>query len=61
MLNLAVQARNQDFLRAGEFSWNYDTLINIHLQQEKNKPRREKISNFFCLKTLKNFNLNEKS
>ena len=53
MLNLEVQARNQDFFRAGEFSWNYDTLINIHLQQEKNKPRREKISNFFACKLLK--------
>ena len=53
MLNLEVQARNQDFFRAGEFSWNYDTLINIHLQQEKNEPRREKISNFFACKLLK--------
>ena len=26
-----LQARNQDIFRAGEFSWNSDTSINIHL------------------------------
>ena len=30
------------FFRAGEFSWNYDTSINIHLQHEKERPCREK-------------------
>ena len=50
------QARNQEFFRAGEFSSNQGTLINIHLQHEKERSCREKI----YLKTLKNFTLNEK-
>ena len=47
-----LQASNQEFFRAGEFSWNQDTSINIHLQHKKEKPRREKISGFFAWKLL---------
>ena len=36
------QAGNQEIFRAGEFSSNYGTLINIHLEQNKEKPHREK-------------------
>ena len=42
------EARNQEFFRAGEFSWNYGTLINIDLQHEK-----EKKYPFFSWKLLK--------
>ena len=42
------QARNQEFFRTGEFSSNYGTLINIHLQHEKERSRREKIYQFFA-------------
>ena len=38
---------------AGEVSWNYAILINIHLQHKKEKPRRENISDFFAWKLLK--------
>ena len=48
-----VQARNQDFFKAGEFSLNKGTLINIHLEHEKGKHRRAKISGFFAWKLLK--------
>ena len=48
-----MQARNQEFSRAGEFSWNYGTFIKIQLQHEKEKPYREKITNFFAWKLLK--------
>ena len=44
---LFLQTHNQEFFRAGQFSWNYGTLINIHLQHEKKRPRRKKISVFF--------------
>ena len=40
------QARNQA-RKAGEFTLNLGTTINIHLQQEKERPRREKICGFF--------------
>ena len=53
------RVRNQEFFRAGEFSWNYGTLINIHLQQNKEKLRREK-SPIFCPEILKNCIVNEK-
>ena len=53
------QARNQEFFRAGELSWNLGILININLQYKKEKPHREKISDFFCLETIKNSILNE--
>ena len=55
-----IQARNKEFLRAGEFSWNQGTVINIHLQQKKEKPRREKNHHFFSLEILNNCILNEK-
>ena len=44
LLNITsiLQARNQGFFRAGEFSWNHGTLINIHLQENKEKPSTEK-------------------
>ena len=45
-----AQARNQDFFRVGEFSWNQGILKNIHLQHEKEKPRRVKISGLFAWK-----------
>ena len=54
------QARNQEFFRAEEFSRNLGTLVNIQLQHEKEMPRGEKISGFFCQETLKNCILNEK-
>ena len=49
------QTRNQEFFRAGEFSWNQSTSINNHLQHEKERPNREKsFENFFFCKLLKN-------
>ena len=48
-----AQARNQEFFMAGEFFWNYGTLMNIHQQREKEMPRREKISRFSAWKLLK--------
>ena len=53
---LRQQARNQEFFRV---SSNQGTFINVHLQHEKEKPRREKYTGF-PLETLKNFILNEK-
>ena len=41
------------FFRAEEFSWNYDTSINIHKQHEKERPCRLKISVVFAWKLLK--------
>ena len=40
-IELSAQARNQDFCRAGEVSWNKGTSINIHLYHTKEKPHRE--------------------
>ena len=48
-----LQARNQEFFRAGEFSWNQGTFIKIHLQHKKEKHGREKITNFFAWKLIK--------
>ena len=59
-LLISAQARNQEIFRAGDFSWNQGTFIKIQLQHKKEKPRREKITDFFCLETLKNCILNEK-
>ena len=36
------QTRNKDFFRAGEFSWNYGTSINIHLQYNEETPAENK-------------------
>ena len=48
------QARNQDFFRAGEFSRNQGTSINISsTTHERKGPRRENIWVFFLLETLK--------
>ena len=44
-----IQARNRESFRAGEFSWNLGTSINIHLQHEKERPHREKISVGFLM------------
>ena len=41
------------FFRAGEFSWDWSTSINIHLKHEKEKSRRVKISGSFAWKLLK--------
>ena len=55
-----TQARNQEFFRAGKFSWNQSTLVNNHVQHEKEiLPRREKSPVLF-LGTLKNCILNAK-
>ena len=37
-----VQVHNLVCFRAGEFSWNQGTLINNNVQNEKEKPGREK-------------------
>ena len=42
-----------DIFGAGEFSWNYGTLISIRLQHKKEKPGKEKITEFFAWKLLK--------
>ena len=58
---LTLQARNYEFYRAEEdFSWNKGTSINIHLQHEKERSRKEKNLRFVRLETLKKFILNEK-
>ena len=57
---IVIQARNQEFFRAAEFSWNQGTSINIHLQHEKLKAPQGKNLQFFCLETLKNFILKGK-
>ena len=48
------QARNQEYFRAGEFPSNLGTSKNIHLQHEKERPRREEVYGFFYFK-LRNF------
>ena len=48
------QVRNQEFFGQGK-----DTLINNYVENEKERPRREK-SPFFLLETLKNGVLSEK-
>ena len=59
-INKIYQVHNQEFFRIMEFSWNQGTFIKIHLQHKKEKPRKEKIPNFFCLEILKKCILNEK-
>ena len=51
--NYQDQARNQEFFRAWEVSWDQGTLVNIHLQHEKERPCRGKISSFFAWIVLK--------
>ena len=54
--NLSItQTRNQEFFRAGKFSWNWGTSINDRLQDVHSKKLR-----FSPLETLKNCTLNEK-
>ena len=55
-----IQARNQDFFRAGEFSWNQGTLISNDVQHEKKILSRRENSPISFLETLKNGILNEK-
>ena len=43
---ILLQARNQEFFRAREFSSNLGSSINIHLQHEKKRPRRKKSTVF---------------
>ena len=40
------QDRNQEFFKVEDVSSNLGTLINIHVQHEKEWPRREKIYAF---------------
>ena len=54
------QARNQEFFRAGEFSSNQGTLINIPPTTRERKVTKGKNLSVFHLKPLKNFTLNEK-
>ena len=46
-----VQVHIQEFFRAGEFSWNQDTLLNNHEQTRKKSPA-EKNQRLFLLETL---------
>ena len=46
-INKIYQVHNQEFFRIMEFSWNQGTFIKIQLQHKKEKPRKEKIPNFF--------------
>ena len=52
--NKKFQTHNQDFFKAGDFSLNYGTSMNI-LQHEKERPHGEKNIRFFRLETLKKF------
>ena len=46
------KARNQEFFRVGEFSWNKNSLINILTTTHERIPRRVKFW-LFVLETLK--------
>ena len=48
-----LQARNQNFFRAGEVPWNQGTLTNISLKHTRKKGPAGKIWEFFLLDTLK--------
>ena len=47
------QGRNQEFFRAGEFSWNQGTLINISFITHERKAPQGKIWGFFLPETHK--------
>ena len=47
------QARNQEFFRAGEFSWNYGTSINILSATHEKNPCLGKILFFFSWELLR--------
>ena len=49
-----VQVHNLVCFRAGQFSWNQGILINNHVQNEKEKPCREKYPFFFSRKLSEN-------
>ena len=49
----ASQARKQEFFRAGEFSRNHGTSINISFTTHKRKAAQWKIWAFFLVETLK--------
>ena len=51
--NKGFQARNKEFCRAGEFSWNKGTLIGIHLQHEKKSPAATKSLSFLSRNSQK--------
>ena len=55
----SAQVHNLACFMAGEFSWNQDTLINNHLQNEKKNPAEKNLL-FFLLETLRNCILNDK-
>ena len=39
---LTLHVPGQEFFRAGVFSWNFGTLMNIHLQHKKERSYKEK-------------------
>ena len=41
------ELHNRNFFRAGDFSWNYGTWINSHLQHEKEGPLAQNSHIFF--------------
>ena len=54
-----AQGRNQNFFRAGEVSWNQDTLINISLKKKKEKwPHWGKLG-VFSPRNSYNYTLNK--
>ena len=46
-IELSVQARDQEFFRAGEVCWNKDTSINISCTTHKTEAAQGKLSEFF--------------
>ena len=53
IITIAEQARNQEFFRAGEVSWNKSTLINNPSTTHERKVPQEIILGFFLLDTHK--------
>ena len=51
--NISWQARNQEFFRAGEVSWNEGTSINVSCEAHKRKALQRKIFVFFLQDALK--------
>ena len=52
LLYYSLQARNQNFFRAGEVSWDEGTFINILLKTPEKKAPQGQIWEFFLLDTL---------
>ena len=46
-IELGAQARNQDFCRAGEVSWNKGTSINISSISHEREAPQGKLSEYF--------------